>query len=203
MCSGRKGTAMSGQYIDVPVHLVKSNPKNTRTHSRKQIRQIAASIRELGFAAPILIDEHNVLIAGHGRWQASLSLGMTSIPAIRIDGLSEAKKQALMIADNRIAQSAGWDRERLAIELAALPELLIEDGLDISVTGFEPARSTSCMPIMRTRRTIRPTKSMPAASMVRRSHRPATYGTWVNISCSVAMPGRTTSLVCSARTERT
>jgi DNA modification methylase len=130
---------MSSKYIDVPVHLVKSNPKNTRTHSKKQIRQIAASIRKLGFATPILIDEHNVLIAGQGRWEASLLAGMTSIPAIVIDGLSEAKKRALMLADNRIAQSAGWDRERLAIELAALPELLIEDGLDISVTGFEPA----------------------------------------------------------------
>jgi ParB-like chromosome segregation protein Spo0J len=78
---------MSSRYIDAPVHLVKSNPRNARTHSAKQIRQIAASIRELGFAAPVLIDEHNVLIAGHGRWQASILLGMTSIPAIRIDGL--------------------------------------------------------------------------------------------------------------------
>src|SRR5471032_1788395 len=68
---------------------------------------------------------------------------MTSLPAIVIAGLSEAKKRALMLADNRIAQSAGWDRERLAIELADLPELLLEEGVDLSVTGFEPAEIDS------------------------------------------------------------
>jgi len=77
-----------------------------------------------------------VLIAGHGRLEAAKSLGMSSIPAIVISGLSDAKKRALLLADNRIAQNAGWDRELLAIELAALPELLVEDDLDISVTGF-------------------------------------------------------------------
>src|SRR5258708_30190210 len=64
---------------------------------------------------------------------------MPSIPAIILDGLSDAKKRALMLADNRIAQSAGWDREQLSIELAALPELLIEEGIDVGITGFEPA----------------------------------------------------------------
>ena len=67
------------------------------------------------------------------------SLGMSSIPAIVIKGLSDARKRALMLADNRIAQDAGWDVERLAEELGELPELLAEDGLDVSVTGFEPA----------------------------------------------------------------
>ena len=121
------------------INLVKPNRRNARRHVKKQIRKIADSITAFGFTSPILIDEFYVLIAGEGRWQAALSLGMTSIPAIMIDGLSEAKKLALMLADNRIAQDAGWDRERLAIELAALPELLIADGLDVSVTGFEPA----------------------------------------------------------------
>ena len=130
---------MSYRYCNLPPEQITPNLKNTRTHSKKQIRQIAASIRELGFAAPVLIDENNVLIAGHGRVEAAKSLGMASIPAIVVEGLSDAKKRALMLADNRIAQSAGWDRERLAIELAALPELLIEEGLDIDLTGFEPA----------------------------------------------------------------
>src|SRR5262249_61934049 len=66
-------------------------------------------------------------------------LGLKTIPAIVIDGLTEARKRGLFLADNRIAQSAGWDRERLADELLSLPELLVEDGLDITVTGFEPA----------------------------------------------------------------
>ncbi len=126
-------------HMVVPIDQVRPHPSNARTHSKKQVGQIAASIRELGFAAPILIDENRVLIAGHGRLEAAKSLGMSSVPAIVICGLSEAKKRALRLADNRIALSAGWDREKLAMELAALPELLIEDGLDISVTGFEPA----------------------------------------------------------------
>lgn len=130
---------MSIIYVTVPIHLVNPNPRNARRHNKKQIRKIANSISAFGFTSPILIDEHYVLIAGEGRWQAALLLGMTSIPAIMIDGLSEAKKLALMLADNRIAQDAGWDRERLSIELAALPDLLIADGIDISVTGFGPA----------------------------------------------------------------
>ena len=129
---------MKHSYVTTPIDRIKPNPRTTRTHSNKQIRQIAASIRELGFAAPLLIDEHDVLIAGHGRLEAAKSLGMLSVPAIVITDLSDAKKRALMLADNRIAQSAGWNREQLAIELAALPELLVEDGIDLSVTGFEP-----------------------------------------------------------------
>jgi DNA modification methylase len=130
---------MSYTYTNVPIDQIAPHPRNARTHAKKQIRQIAASIRAVGFAAPVLIDEYKVLIAGHGRLEAAKSLGMSSIPAIVVSGLSEAKKRALLLADNRIAQSAGWDRELLAIELAALPDLLVEDDLDISVTGFEPA----------------------------------------------------------------
>jgi DNA modification methylase len=130
---------MSYRYATLPIEQVRPNAKNTRTHSKKQIRQIANSIHQLGFGAPVLVDEHNVLIAGHGRLEAARSLGMTSIPAMILEGLSETKKRALMLADNRIAQSAGWDREQLSIELAALPELLIQEGIDIAITGFEPA----------------------------------------------------------------
>jgi DNA modification methylase len=130
---------MSHTHKIVPIDQIKPHPRNARTHSKKQIRQIAASMRAVGFAAPVLIDENNMLIAGHGRLEAAKSLGMSSIPAIIISDLSDAKKRALLLADNRIALSAGWNREQLAIELAALPELLVEDDLDISVTGFEPA----------------------------------------------------------------
>ena len=118
---------------------IKPHPRNTRTHSKKQIRQIADSIHAVGFASPVLLDEQGVLLAGHGRLEAARLLGLKSIPAIVIDGLTEAKKRALLLADNRIAQSAGWDRERLASELLSLPDLLVTDGLDITVTGFEPA----------------------------------------------------------------
>jgi ParB-like chromosome segregation protein Spo0J len=130
---------MSYTHTVVPINQIRPHPRNPRTHSKRQIRQIASSIRAVGFAAPILIDENKILIAGHGRLEAAKSLGMSAIPAIVITGLTDAKKRALLLADNRIALNAGWDREQLAIELAALPELLIEDDLDISVTGFEPA----------------------------------------------------------------
>jgi DNA modification methylase len=118
---------------------IKPHAHNTRTHSKKQIRQIADSIRAVGFASPVLIDENGVLLAGHGRLEAARLLGLKTIPAILIEGLSEARKRALLLADNRIAQNAGWDRELLASELLSLPELLAADGLDITVTGFESA----------------------------------------------------------------
>src|SRR5262245_49242696 len=123
---------------------IKPNPRNPRTHSKKQIRQIADCIQAIGFAAPVLIDETGVLLAGHGRLEAAKLLGLEKIPAVVIEGLSEARKRALLLADNRIAQSAGWDRERLADELTSLPEFLAADGLDISVTGKSTPYRKAC-----------------------------------------------------------
>src|ERR1700730_7390749 len=93
---------------------IKPHPRNAHTHSKKQIRQIADSIRAVGFASPVLIDENGVLLAGHGRLEAARLLGLKAVPAVVMDGLTEARKRALLLADNRIAQSAGWDRELLA-----------------------------------------------------------------------------------------
>jgi DNA modification methylase len=122
-----------------PIASLKPNPRNARTHSKKQIRRIADSIVAYGFTVPVLIDETSMLLAGHGRLEAARLLGLKKIPAIRLHGLSEAQKRALLLADNKIAENAGWDRERLAIELPELAELLIEENLDISITGFEAA----------------------------------------------------------------
>ena len=122
----------------VSVDALKPNPRNARTHSKKQIEQIAKSIDAFGFTVPVIIDETSTLLAGHGRFKAAKLRGLKKIPAIRLHGLSEAKKRALLLADNKIAENAGWDRERLAIELPELTELLIEESLDISITGFEP-----------------------------------------------------------------
>jgi ParB-like chromosome segregation protein Spo0J len=108
---------------------IKPHAHNSRTHSKKQIRQIADNIRAVGFTSPVLIDENGVLLAGHGRLEAARLLGLKTVPAILIEGLSEARKRALLLADNRIAQNAGWDRELLASELLSLPELLAADGL--------------------------------------------------------------------------
>ena len=112
------------------------NRRNARTHSRKQIRQIADSIAAFGFVVPILIDDDGVIIAGHGRYEAAKLLDLREVPAIKVRGLSEAKRRALALADNRIGESAGWDRELLAVELPELAEILVVEGLDVSITGF-------------------------------------------------------------------
>ena len=126
----------SVQYVSPDA--LKPNPRNARTHSKKQIEQIANNIDVYGFTVPVLIDENSMLLAGHGRLEAAKLRGLKRIPAITLRGLSEAQKRALLVADNKIAENAGWDRERLAIELPELAELLIEESLDISITGFEP-----------------------------------------------------------------
>ncbi len=122
----------------VPIDKLKTNPRNARTHSKKQIRQIADSIGVYGFTMPLLIDETDTVITGHGRLAAAKVRGLSKVPVIVLKGLSEARKRALLLADNKIAENAGWDRERLAIELPELAELLINEDLDISITGFEP-----------------------------------------------------------------
>ena len=123
----------------IPLGAIKPNPRNARTHSKKQIRQIADSIGAFGFLVPVLIDETSMTLGGHGRIEAAKLLGLEKVPVIRVEGLSEAQKRALLLADNKIAANAGWDRERLAIELPELAELLVEDNLDVTITGFETA----------------------------------------------------------------
>src|SRR6202050_3365628 len=112
--------------------------RNARTHSRRQIRQIADSLQEFGYTNPILVDRNNTIIAGHGRVEAAKLLGMTKVPTIQLDRLTEDQVRAYVIADNKLAENAGWDKEILAIELE---HLLTLEGTDfeITVTGFEVA----------------------------------------------------------------
>jgi DNA modification methylase len=112
---------------------------NPRTHSKKQIQQIANCILRFGWTYPILIDESGVIVAGHGRYEAALLLGLREVPVIVIAGLSDAEKRALALADNKIAANAGWDRQLLAEELGDLARLLPECNLDLEITGFEAA----------------------------------------------------------------
>ena len=93
---------------------------NSRTHSDEQVAQLAASIREFGFTNPVLIDESNNLIAGHGRLLAARKLKMDWVPAIVVDGMDERKRRALVIADNKLALNAGWDEDALRVELEDL-----------------------------------------------------------------------------------
>jgi ParB-like chromosome segregation protein Spo0J len=107
---------------------------NARTHSAEQVAQIAASILEFGFVAPVLVDERGEVIAGHGRLQAAKSLGLETVPTITRAGLTDAQKAAYRLADNRIALNAGWDEALLAAEVAKLQEM---GGLDLALTGFD------------------------------------------------------------------
>src|ERR1035437_8686530 len=107
--------------------------RNPRTHSDAQVAQIAASIAEFGFNNPILVDTKAGLIAGHGRLLAARKLGLTEVPVIVLDHLSEAQKRAYVIADTKLAENAGWDDETLRIEIEALQE----ESFDVSLLGFE------------------------------------------------------------------
>src|SRR4051794_34704 len=109
---------------------------NARTHSRKQINQIAASIEEFGFTNPVLLDEDGQIIAGHGRVKAANQLGLTEIPTVRLGHLTRPQKRALRLADNRLAENAGWDMEILAIELQGLQA----EGFEVVLTGFETSQ---------------------------------------------------------------
>ncbi len=113
---------------------LRPDPRNARTHSKKQVEQIAASIREFGFTNPILADPEGHLIAGHGRLRAARDLGLASVPVITLTDLSEPQKKALRLADNKIALNAGWDTEILRLELADLS--VPEVDIDLGLTGF-------------------------------------------------------------------
>lgn len=116
-----------------PIQSLKPAPRNARTHSKKQINQIAASITEFGFTNPVLIDEGRSILAGHGRVEAAKQLGMTEVPVVRIEHMTPAQKRAYVIADNQLALNAGWDDAILALELGELGDL----GFDLTLTGFE------------------------------------------------------------------
>jgi|SRR5580692_4462670 ParB-like chromosome segregation protein Spo0J len=112
--------------------------RNARTHSKKQIRAIADSMSRFGVINPIIADEHGCIVAGHARAEAAKLLGLRRVPVIRVSHLSEAEIRAYMLADNKLAEKAGWDRELLAIEFEELQMALPEFGLDLDSTGFEP-----------------------------------------------------------------
>src|ERR1700682_3527664 len=115
---------------------LKPRARNPRTHTAKQIRQIQSSIKEFGFINPVLIDGSNGIIAGHGRVEAAKLVGMRDVPTVRVDHLTPAQIRAYVIADNKLAENAGWDRELLTLELQ---ELSVELNFDVTVTGFETA----------------------------------------------------------------
>ena len=116
-----------------PVRELRPYAANARTHSKKQVKQIARSIAKFGFCNPVLIDDTKQIIAGHGRVEAAKLLGIDAVPTCQLSHLSETDKRAYILADNKLAEKAGWDKELLAIELQGLIEL----DVDIELTGFD------------------------------------------------------------------
>src|SRR3981081_922651 len=108
------------------------DPRNARTHPKRQIDQLKASIEAFGFTNPILADPDGHIIAGHGRLQAARVMGLTEVPTIILSGLSETQKRALRLADNKIALNAGWDLEILQLELGELGS--IAGDIDLTLT---------------------------------------------------------------------
>lgn len=106
--------------------------RNSRTHGPEQVADLARSIEQFGFTNPVLIDEHNTLIAGHGRVMAAQRMGLAVVPAIRLPHLTDAQRRAYVIADNKLAEQAGWDMATLAREV----EDLMAESFDVSLLGF-------------------------------------------------------------------
>jgi len=121
------------EIYQVKISEIKPYKNNAKLHPEKQINQIVISIKEFGFNVPILIDENNVIIAGHGRYFAAKKLGMDTIPAIKLEHLTEAKKRAFIIADNKLNMNTAFDMDLLKEELQAMESELN----DLTITGFE------------------------------------------------------------------
>lgn len=130
--SSFQGSQTIVQIENRPIEALIPYARNSRTHSDAQVAQIAASIREFGWTNPVLVDGSNGIIAGHGRVLAARKLGFEQVPVIELAHLTESQKRAYVLADNKLAENAGWDDELLRIELEALQAA----GFDLSLTGF-------------------------------------------------------------------
>jgi DNA modification methylase len=123
------------EIVNQPLSVLRPFPRNARTHSKKQVQQIARSIERFGFTNPVLVSDNGEIIAGHGRVRAAALLGMATVPTIALSHLSEAERRAYVLADNKLALNAGWDSEILSIELQGLIDL----DFDVTLTGFSLA----------------------------------------------------------------
>lgn len=125
------------QIQNVATSKLKINPNNVRTHPKRQIDKLAELIRRIGFIVPIVVNPALVVLAGHGRLAAAKQLGHKLVPDIIVDHLSDAEMRLFALADNKLAQMAGYDNAKLAVELQELAPLLSDINIDFHLTGFE------------------------------------------------------------------
>ena len=123
----------TSRFEQVPIDSLIPYARNSRIHSKEQILQLRASLREFGFVSPVIVDRELNIIAGHGRVAAAKAEGLTEVPCVFAEHLTDAQKRAYILADNRLALSAGWDEELLALEFGELKDL----GFDLELTGFD------------------------------------------------------------------
>ena len=124
MVFAKTSSPATSAYLElVPIASLRPYERNARKHSKKQVRQIATSIKEFGWTNPILIDKNGMVIAGHGRLEAAKLLGMSEVSVLRLDHLTREQIRAYVIADNRLAERSGWDQDILRLELGELAEL--------------------------------------------------------------------------------
>jgi len=143
MTDESKLSIQMAQRIELwPLDRLKPYERNARTHSSEQVAQIAASIVEFGFTNPILVDSGDGIIAGHGRLQAARELGLSTVPVVVLDHLSDRQRRAYVLADNQLALNAGWDLELLRTEL----QDLVADDFDLSVIGFSDEELEDLLP---------------------------------------------------------
>ena len=141
MTTAATATHLPDSIEHLPTDTLVPYARNSRTHSPEQVAQIAASIKEFGFTNPVLIDANNTLIAGHGRVMAAQSIGLPTVPAIRLAHLTDAQRRAYVIADNKLAENAGWDMATLAREV----EDLQADGFNLDLLGFDDDELTALL----------------------------------------------------------
>ena len=157
----------NGQNIEErSIESLKPYARNARTHSKKQIKQIAASIERFGFTNPVLIGDDESIIAGHGRVEAAKLLGRKTVPTLKLSHLNDSERRAYILADNKLALNAGWDNELLAIELQGL----LADDFDLELTGFNIAEIDF---IIEDAESANPQASDPADDAVPQSEGPA------------------------------
>lgn len=128
-------------YPTIPTESLIPYINNSRTHSEEQINQVASSMKEFGFLNPVIIDKDGGLIAGHCRTQAAKKLGITEVPYVMADHLTEAQKKAYIIADNKLALNSGWDMGLLKLEIEGLKDL----NFDSDILGFDESELASIL----------------------------------------------------------